>query len=645
MEQGALHKLRNILIALILGTSAAISLVMRTPSLDGYASLTAFSTTILDTVSSAGAFTLTVLSLGIAYICYQARHAVSQQSWRNVILFAISSLILAASIVIPGFGGAGQAGFPWYSTGDMLWESKLFDLVLVFKLCSVGAVLYVVWCLGYERIGNGCGTRRIPLIVRWVQPRWRNILSLSAVVFVCWLPWMIIVGPAELDIDTMVQLIQVRGFNVWDPQMMTDMSQFRMTDHHPFADTYLYGFFDWVGRQLGNELIGFVVLKYLQAFVASLSLVSATVWVRRRSDVSDIAVFVVLVMIAFLPAFPLFMSTILKDSTWAPIFLFWLIAFAEFMYRSIHDIKVYWRLVGILMIVGIMAGLTKKTSVYVTAPVLLLAAFFIKNRWKAVASSLIPPLIVLIAIPGLLFPILNIAPGGSQEAISVPLQQMGKVVIDHRGELSSEELSIVNRVMKVDKIKDNFDLSTTDKIKSQTYRISATKEDRKEFLILWVKLFFRYPVSYITAVPYLRSTFIVGDTYYYLNPVKCGWYEMGGKNILPQYGECQASAIQQRVGVPMVNAVRRIPPFSLIGAEAVYTLWIPAASVALTIAWRKWRNLLYFLPVALLELVQFMIPAHQTRYSLGFLFSFMIIAVVAFIKEPPAEAGREPEKV
>ena len=80
-----------------------------------------------------------------------------------------------------------------------------------------------------------------------------------------------------------------------------------------------------------------------------------------------------------------------------------------------------------------------------------------------------------------------------------------------------------------------------------------------------------------------------------------------------------------------MNVLNRIPPFSLIGAEGLFTAWIPLLSLGFCVYKRNWNNLLLYLPVLFMAVFQLLLPAHQVRYSLGFLFSFALVAVIPWI--------------
>lgn len=83
--------------------------------------------------------------------------------------------------------------------------------------------------------------------------------------------------------------------------------------------------------------------------------------------------------------------------------------------------------------------------------------------------------------------------------------------------------------------------------------------------------------------------------------------------------------------------MNRIPPFSLLGAEVLYVVWVPLLALALVIVRKRWKSLLYFSPVLMQLLVQFMVPSYQNRYTLGLLFTVFLTMSIPFLNPERAE--------
>lgn len=231
--------------------------------------------------------------------------------------------------------------------------------------------------------------------------------------------------------------------------------------------------------------------------------------------------------VAFVPSFSSYLTVIMKDSTWIPFFTVWMVLYFELVYRLKNKKKIRWEFVFLLIVVSVLAGLMKKTSIYVTTPSLFLLIIFCRDKIKIAASAVVPALIAIILIPSVVFPIMKIAPGGSQEMLGLPMQQIAKVLLEHEGDISQKDLHVISEVMDTEKAKNSWKPSTEDPVK-QSFRTGVSRSGIISFIMVWLKLFFRYPAEYFAAVPFLRNAFLIGPTYYTNGSLKCGWEPNGG---------------------------------------------------------------------------------------------------------------------
>lgn len=468
-----------------------------------------------------------------------------------------------------------------------------------------------------------------------IEFKCNSVLLLTAVLFILWIPMMIINGTFSIPLDTMVQLIQVRGFPAWDPMMMVPLPGYWMTDHNPFFDSLIYGAFDQLGLWLGCEKLGFVLLMALQSFVGALSLVVTIAWVACRTKLHKRIIVASFMLFALLPAWSSYMTIIMKDTTWVPFFTLWCVMFFEYVYRVMHRMHISWRWLLGFVVIAFLAGLMRKTSLYITMPCLLIVAVLLKQRVKALIAAIIPFVVALICIPMFLFPVLHIAQGGKQEVLGTPIQQVTAVFMKHERELAKEDIEIAHRVFNVHRAKKHFDKHCVDAAKQNMYR-NAKSEDIAAFVRLWIRLFFRYPVDYVKAVSFIRYFFVIDDTYFTYGTMKCGWGPSGGYAILPKVQDCTLSPFRKHITVSFHKLMNKLPVVSFLGAEGLYVLWIPVFAIAGCILRKKWWNLLYLAPVALSWANLMLAPMHSVRYSINFLFCALLLVAVPFIEDTSA---------
>lgn len=648
INQSYVDKARYFLSALV-GILGAQSLLFRNLDSEVFDNFSNLAAQGLDSIAQVGPVGSAILVLGIGVLFYRLYPKFEDARIRNRVIAAIIAFFLALSIVIPRLMKNSEASinsYPNYVGGVPRWHEPIFWAVFIIQLSVIGLAFTVGICWLIEKAANlneygqtntetDASLQRHSFLGKWTQlldGSFGHTALATIVVVLCWIPMLIIQGPAIINIDTVVQLVQFRTGHVWDPMTMVELPGFAGQDHHPFVDAYLYALFDQLGLWLGNEILGFQILTILQSCVAAFSIVATLVWVRKRTNLTDTCIGACWCLAALLPAFPMNMSIIVKDSTWAPIFLLWVVTFFEVVYRCNNRCVIGWKLVVCLIILGVLSGLTKKTSIYITTLSLLLLLVFLRKQIVALLISIfIPSALVIVLVPVVVLPALNIAPGGPQEALSVPIQQLSKVAILHRDDLPKSDQKAIDKVLDIDRVKPDWKASSADYAKHYGYKIDASSKDRIAFIKTWIRLFFRYPKDYVTAVPYLLDPLVFSETYYHTGPVRCGWWEAGGSTILRAYPECKPSYTQEKIAVPLTNAMNRIAPFSFLGGEALYVLWLPLIALGLTVAVRRYRNLYYLIPTLVNWCSLLFVPTHQVRYTLSFLFCFVLTIALPFV--------------
>lgn len=644
--------LRRIIISACVGIIGAQALAFRSISAQAYDGFSELTQSGLDSVAQLGSAGSMLFATGLGALFYLLFPALVSVKTRERVIAAVCSFFLASTIVysrqIPK-PGSQPFRYPDYLVSSPNFHRLLFFIVVVIQLVVITCILTAFLCwlkLRSDRMPPRVRDSDGVLFSGSVEKRggvWRRILVVldgkpwhivwaTLGVFVCWLPVVIIMGPASVDIDTMVQLIQFRTGHVWDPMTMQKLPGYAGQDHHPFLDTYLYGAFDLLGLKLGNEMIGMQIFVILQSLVGAFALVVSLTWLRKRTDLSDGVLFVLLFFVAFMPAFPIFMTQVLKDSTWVPIFTLWTVAFFETIYRCLHDRRLGWKLLVCLLVLGILSGLTKKTGIYVTTLSMLVLIVVMRRKiLPLLVSALVPAIVVMVVVPLVVLPAIGYAPGGPQEPLSVPIQQVSKVAIDHGNELLPKERETINKVLDIDAVKNNWNYANCDYAKHFGYKVSSTSKDRSDFIRVWIRLAFKYPKEYLSSTRFVMRSFVIGDSYYFVNPSRCGWWDAGGKSLFKGYEDCKLNYTQRKVALPIQQTLNKLPPFSFLGSVSLYVVWVPLVATALAIMKRRYAALYFMIPSVMTWGNLLLIPSFSNRYSVSFLFCSVLICALPFM--------------
>lgn len=476
---------------------------------------------------------------------------------------------------------------------------------------------------------------------------------IGAIIFVLWIPWHIFLWPANIAADTVAQLVWARTGQPWDPSSHMDLSGYSLSDHHPWLDTLLYGFFDKLGLALGSEAWGLWILALLQGIFTALvfgvvfNYLCAILKLPWKFGLFFTA------FTALVPAYGRLTAVIVKDMTALPFFLLFIVLFIEYIRRIRNGLRLSpWLLAGIITI-SVLCCLTRKINLEIIVIAFFLLAIVLRRR---LASALLGVAIAAIMslIPSIVYPTLHIAPGGTQEMLAVPLQQSAMTLVKYHDEMPTHDREAIEAVFTCP-VKDMFNLlnmspedgqevANADGIKDRCFNRNATKKELIQYLVVWFKQGFQHPRTYLDAVAWLRNPFLIGSTYDEGWYVRKGWSEKGGNMVLPQYKEGTTSE-PQRYGSTLYSLTLHMPGVSLLMTEGLYVSWIPLMAFALCCLTRRYGNLVYMIPWVLSIGTLLVLPAPQTRYTWTLLFGVSLVAAIPLIHDKNSDHNRVPQKV
>ncbi|EFA22926.1 DUF6020 family protein [Bifidobacterium gallicum] len=463
------------------------------------------------------------------------------------------------------------------------------------------------------------------------------VMLVALIIVVCWLPWIIWMGPANIGPDTVAQLVWYRTGHAWDPSSRQDLpAQFALSDHHPWLTTLIYGWFDQWGVSLGNEALGLWILAVVHVALIAVAFAILITYLCGSVGLSwKFGVFATL-FAAFVPIYGRQAMSIVKDLTFLPFFMVWIVLFIEYIRRVLAQRKIgVWLCIG-LVALAVLCGLMKKTGVYVLLASLLVLLVVLRAR---IITGLMMVVIVAVsmAIPKVAYPTLHIYPGGPQERIAVPLQQSAGILLRHGDTIDAQDKAVLETIFgacTVDQLKERFTTETADGAKD-CYNRDATSEQYRDFMLTWAKLAAQHPATAFEATPSLFQAFLMSPYYDEGFSVRWGWEDQGGTMILPQYRDHEASPGQLRARqLYMIDA--GLPVVGVLMTEGLYSLWLPVLALVLCLALRRYRNLLYLAPFLIMMGTMLLSPMHQFRYTWPMAFCAVLVMAIAFIKAQTA---------
>lgn len=263
--------------------------------------------------------------------------------------------------------------------------------------------------------------------------------------------------------------------------------------HHPILHTYLLGGLLEFGKSwFGSYEAGMGIFSILQMLF--LSSVFAYLIKKLEGTMSVRFRLICVLLFSFFPYHPVSAFTATKDTIFAGLFLLvvletWLLVCDPATFFSSRR-----KMVSYVAIVFLMCAF-RNTGIYIF--IFSLPAFFIVCRkyWKKVLAVALCCVLLWGVYTGPVYQLLHVEKGSSAEILSVPMQQLARVMVNAPEELTEEEREQIAEYMPdyalyvsrvADPVKDNFSAK-------------LFEQNPMRFLRLWVGVGLKCPVIYIEA--------------------------------------------------------------------------------------------------------------------------------------------------
>lgn len=277
----------------------------------------------------------------------------------------------------------------------------------------------------------------------------KNFVRTALIIFAVTVLHDIIWYPGQVQGDTFLMIQDyITGMQPLKGANWASDTPYFLNAHHPIVDTALYSWFYKLGEAFGSANAGIFTYSLLQglagSFCCSLVLCSLTLLNVPAPYISAGFLYIVL-----LPYIPVYLTTVMKDSTNGIFFVLYYTVFVHILVRGGSRKK--WTA---LMISALLVTLTKQTGIYIVtvSTVFLLFEKQLRRNWKSILlCTVIPVLVWFVIFPKIVYPALKVRTENIHEALGVPFQQMALTVIEHEDELSEEEKETIGRVLDYEK--------------------------------------------------------------------------------------------------------------------------------------------------------------------------------------------------
>ena len=472
----------------------------------------------------------------------------------------------------------------------------------------------------------------------------RNMFIIITVsLLLIWYYPVVVAYPAILGNDQWTQLAQYWGV-------------IPFTTHHPPAHTFLIGTCTQIGLMLGDVNRGLFAYVLVQVVLYALT-VGYSFQVLRRLRAPAWLKGLYYVSVALSPYYSNRVGACSKDNIFSISVLLFIIELIyamldpdEFAEKRSH------RILAALSIIGVL--LMRNNGRYILYPTLAVIAVLLFRCRKTLRKQTLytAAAIIIIGVAASAFitfairTACHVEDGSVAEMLSLPFQQTARTVLEHGEDITDEEREAIDAVLPYDRLAELYKPSISDPVKAEM-REEATGEDLFRYLRVWLRMFRKYPGTYICAT--VNQSYGLVYLPREVARVYVDYYPTASKqDLMDALGEKIGLTVDPQEGAESREVLKRwyyflftAPVIGMLSHPAAYVIPLMITAV-LGVRKKKYRCLVMLLPLLLSVGIIILAPTFQThpRYAFPIIYPFPVL-LSYYIYSDALTAQKEDEEV
>ncbi|MEE0920511.1 MAG: DUF6020 family protein [Lachnospiraceae bacterium] len=499
-------------------------------------------------------------------------------------------------------------------------ENKLFCLViLLLSFLGFLTIYYylMIWLLQICEHINIQGNYYAPL---WIP------IATVFICMLCWLPYFLYEYPGVMTPDSINQYAQIIG-------------AYELSNHHSVVHTMMISFFYNIGLNIsGNATFGIALYTLFQIILMAVT-TGMVIRTLQCACVKNIIIIVAIVFYAITPYNAILAVTVWKDIPFSCFLTIFVASLIRLLIRpgvtgptSVNTrLKPfeYFTIIIPYIISGIMISLLRTNGWYAFCISLPFILWVYRAAWKALVPMNICILVIVIFVKVPLMNIYEIKQADFAESISIPAQQLARVVVDG-GRLNEAQLEYLNKIMDVSKITKVYQPDVSDNIKNLIRQtgLDYLESNKSEFFKNWLSIGINNKKSYFDAFVDQTNGYWYPDIEYevgladgiYDNEFGLSWQPVIAGNAMVKIREI------------LFKLSEMIPLYGLLWSIGGI-FWLIIVTCALCIRKGQIANMITALPlIALMLTLCIASPvAGEFRYAYALFYSLPLTLVIPFI--------------
>ncbi len=304
----------------------------------------------------------------------------------------------------------------------------------------------------------------------------------AALVFAGWLFWIVMAYPGTVSNDGVTQIGKYYFKTV--------------TAHHPPFSSWIMGTLFDIGNMITNDgRFGIFLYLLFQAICGAL-IIGYSISTMYYFGISKILCYASAVFFAVTPIFGMFSQWYEKDLLYS---LFTLLFLTTLVKLCLDSEKITIKDCIVLTLEGLLCVFLRNNGIYAVIPAMIALVFLAGEKFIRITIAGCTAAIVIISavVNGPVFDSLGIEPTNIREALSVPMQQSARYIIEHGDEVTEEEVEVLQNFFNdYGNIPNIYDPFCSDSVKNTVF---VEKGGLPEYFATWFKMGLKHPQSYIDA--------------------------------------------------------------------------------------------------------------------------------------------------
>lgn len=339
---------------------------------------------------------------------------------------------------------------------------------------------------------------------------YRVFFMIGGIILLCWLPYYCMNYPGVIISDSCDQIGQALS-GIY-------------SNHHPVMQTWLIQGVLSIGMHIFNDLSTAVALYCILQMIVLAAIYAYTVSLLYRYGIPRWLCIVNTAFYALMPYNVMFSFNMWKDSLFSAFVLLFTVLLWKIMIdkrANTHQPNTHRPVIVdtiLFFIAGLGICLFRNNGFYAFCLVMPFICVICWKTKKEIVAASAATLLLVLFIKGPVFDHFQVASPDMVESLSIPLQQIARVVSDDL-EITEEQTALLNQVVEVDAIATTYDARISDPIKNlvrSSGNQTFLEENKGAYLKLWLQLGIRYPFQYLRAYMHQTEGYWYPDVQYWV---------------------------------------------------------------------------------------------------------------------------------